>query len=248
MKRHENERLRGWKTKRRIEDMYTDGEVAQLLNKESKKNSVGVSRTETNEREGLLNLIYPQFRQRPRLPCPQRRHPNWSSTPAPMASSLILRSSLPRALTAHHVLLRTLPARHATSSASNYIPGGPIYKGTVNDPTTFPTPSKSAGSHHWAFERLLSAGLVPLTAAAFVTSGTSHPVLDGLLGISLVMHSHIGFDAVLVDYLHKRKFPILGPVATWTLRTVTLGVLVGVYQFNTNDIGLTELIARVWTA
>lgn len=95
-----------------------------------------------------------------------------------------------------------------------------------------------------------------MTAAAFATSGTAYPVLDGLLGISLVMHSHIGvsniancfrhfalltspvkFDAILVDYLHKRKFPILGPLTTWALRTATVGVLVGVYQFNTNDIG-----------
>jgi CybS, succinate dehydrogenase cytochrome B small subunit len=67
-----------------------------------------------------------------------------------------------------------------------------VYKGTVNDPTPFPTPSRSAGSHHWAFERLLSAGLVPLTVAAFVTSGTEYPILDGVLGVSLVMHSHIG--------------------------------------------------------
>ena len=82
-------------------------------------------------------------------------------------------------------------------------------------------------------------------------------MLDGLLGISLVMHSHIGvcpsvflkfsrlsdcnllqFDSMIVDYLHKRKFPIIGPIATWTLRTATLGVLIGVYQFNTNDIGM----------
>lgn len=73
---------------------------------------------------------------------------------------------------------------------------------------------------------------------------------------------------MLVDYVHKRKFPVLGPITTWTLRTVTVGVLVGVYQFNTNDIGtlssffdlhycysdcllnlgLTELIAKVWAA
>lgn len=123
-----------------------------------------------------------------------------------------------------------------------------MYKGTVNDPTTFPPPSRTAGSHHWAFERLLSAGLVPLTVAAFVTSGTNYPILDGVLGVSLVMHSHIGFDSMVVDYLHKRKFPIIGPMMTWTLRTATVGVLVGVYQFNTNDIGLTELIARVWSA
>ena len=62
----------------------------------------------------------------------------------------------------------------------------------MNDPTTFPPPQRSAGSHHWTFERLLSAGLVPLTAAAFVTSGSHAALLDGLLGISLVVHSHIG--------------------------------------------------------
>ncbi|EPQ53371.1 hypothetical protein GLOTRDRAFT_45569, partial [Gloeophyllum trabeum ATCC 11539] len=121
-------------------------------------------------------------------------------------------------------------------------------KGTVNDPTTFPPPSKTHGSYHWAFERLLSAALVPLTGAAFVMSPTAHPVLDGLLGVSLVMHSHIGFDSILVDYVHKRKFPILGPLASWTLRATTVGVLVGVYKFNTEDVGLTELIAKVWTA
>jgi succinate dehydrogenase (ubiquinone) membrane anchor subunit len=67
-----------------------------------------------------------------------------------------------------------------------------IYKGTVNDPTTFPTPSRTHGSYHWAFERILSAGLVPLTGAAFVTSSTAYPVVDALLGVGLVMHSHLG--------------------------------------------------------
>jgi hypothetical protein len=38
---------------------------------------------------------------------------------------------------------------------------------------------------------LLSAGFVPLAVAAFVTSGVNYPVLDGMLGVSLVMHSHI---------------------------------------------------------
>ncbi|KAJ8494724.1 hypothetical protein ONZ45_g13141 [Pleurotus djamor] len=162
-------------------------------------------------------------------------------------STSLLRSTLSRAATRRVPNVAALQVRHATDSTA-YVPGGPIYKGTVNDPTTFPTPSKSHGSYHWAFERLLSAGLVPLTAAAFATSGTNYPILDGILGVSLIMHSHIGFDSVVVDYLHPRKFPVIGRIATWGLRTATVGVLVGVYQFNTNDIGLTELIAKVWTA
>ncbi|KAF8182631.1 mitochondrial inner membrane protein [Pholiota molesta] len=168
-----------------------------------------------------------------------------------MSSTLALRSSLPRAL-AHRAAARSaVQARYATSGAAQdlaYTPGGPILKGTVNDPTCFPPPSRTHGSHHWAFERLLSASLVPLTVAAFATSGSNYPVLDGILGVSLVMHSHLGFDSIVVDYLHPRKFPVLGQVAKWGLRTATVATLVGIYQFNTNDIGLTELIARAWTA
>ena len=78
----------------------------------------------------------------------------------------------------------------------------------MNDPTSFPAPSRTHGSHHWAFERLLSAGLVPLTAAAFATSGSSYPILDGILGVSLVMHSHIGVRrlsslCIGVSYAHR---------------------------------------------
>jgi len=71
-----------------------------------------------------------------------------------------------------------------------------------------------------------------------------------------------------VDYVHPRKFPKLGPTLTWVLRATTVGVLVGVYQFNTEDIGqyfrfppnkdhrselirvlgLTELVAKAWHA
>ncbi|PCH34567.1 mitochondrial inner membrane protein [Wolfiporia cocos MD-104 SS10] len=167
-----------------------------------------------------------------------------------MSASLIARSAVNQriASTFARSSLRPLAFTARSVSDAAYVPGGPIYKGTVNDPTTFPPPSKTHGSYHWAFERLLSAGLVPLTAAAFVTSGSSHALLDGLLGMSLVMHSHIGFDSVLVDYLHPRKFPILGRALTWALRATTVTVLVGVYQFNTNDIGLIELIAKVWHA
>lgn len=52
-----------------------------------------------------------------------------------------------------------------------------------------------------------------------------------------------GFDGVLTDYVHPRKFPVIGPIAKWALRLLTTGVLVGVYQFETNDIGASRLTA-----
>ena len=112
------------------------------------------------------------------------------------------------------------PARRSTTNFA-YVPGGrtspsipltsryrtndelAIYKGTPNDPTTFPPPSRSHGSYHWSFERLLAAGLVPLTTAAFVTSGSSAPLLDGLLGISLIVHSHIGVCGCFFSFPYR---------------------------------------------
>jgi len=34
----------------------------------------------------------------------------------------------------------------------------------------------------------------------------------------------------------------------WTLRIATLLTLIGLYEFETNDVGLTEGIKRVWKA
>ncbi|RXW20050.1 hypothetical protein EST38_g5815 [Candolleomyces aberdarensis] len=160
-----------------------------------------------------------------------------------MSTSLLVRSTLPRAL-AHRAIL---PRNNSTLKHA-YVPGGPIPKGSANDATTFPPPSPTHGSYHWVFERSLSAALIPLTAAAFVTSGSNFPIVDNLLGLSLVIHSHLGFNQAVVDYLHTRKFPVIGRIATWGLRTLTAATLIGVYQFNANNIGLTELIAKVWTA
>lgn len=113
-------------------------------------------------------------------------------------------------------------------------------KGTVNDPTTFPEPNAAHGSNHWAFERTLSVALVPLVAVGMVKHGSS-ALLDSALALSLVVHSHIGFDCILADYLHKRKFPILGPVGSWTLRALTLTTLYGLYEFNTSKFCFTSL-------
>ncbi|KLT41997.1 hypothetical protein CC85DRAFT_261061 [Cutaneotrichosporon oleaginosum] len=129
-----------------------------------------------------------------------------------------------------------------------YIAGGPIIKGTVNDAVAYPAPNKAHGSYHWAFERLLSASLVPLTIAAGVTSPTAHPVLDGVLGLALLSHSYIGFMACIDDYVHERKFGALGTLCRWLLRFGTFGAAYGIYEFNTNDIGLTEFVEKAWKA
>ena len=53
---------------------------------------------------------------------------------------------------------------------------------------------------------------------------------------------------IILDYLNARKAPVVGKIATAALYAATAGTLFSCYQFNTNDIGLTELVARAWTA
>ncbi|KAI9322720.1 CybS-domain-containing protein [Dichotomocladium elegans] len=116
----------------------------------------------------------------------------------------------------------------------------------TNAAATQHAPDRLHGSYHWDVERAASVALVPMFAAEFALG--SSPVLDTLFGVVLPLHLHIGLDALIVDYLNERKAPVIGKIAKATLYAATAGVLVGCYQFNTNDIGLTELIARVWTA
>lgn len=61
--------------------------------------------------------------------------------------------------------------------------------------------------------------------------------MDGVLAVSLIIHSHLGFDQCITDYFHPRKAPFLGPLMVWMLRVATALSVYGVYEFNTNDIG-----------
>lgn len=95
--------------------------------------------------------------------------------------------------------------------------------------------------------RIVAAGLVPLTIAPFA-AGSLNPVMDSVLCALLVIHSHIGFESCIVDYFPKSRVPLVRTLAMWALRigTVTLGY--ALYSFETNDIGITELVSKLWHA
>ncbi|KAI1765067.1 CybS-domain-containing protein [Hypoxylon sp. FL1150] len=138
-------------------------------------------------------------------------------------------------------------AFHA-SSRRNLLPPGPqVIKGTVNDPAPVPDPSPTHGSYHWTFERLVAVGLIPLTLAPF--AGTSlNPGLDAILCSLLLVHSHVGFQSVLIDYIPNSRYPRARKAAMWLLRAATALAGVGLYEFETNDVGLTEAVRRIWKA
>ncbi|KAI8393473.1 CybS-domain-containing protein [Radiomyces spectabilis] len=102
------------------------------------------------------------------------------------------------------------------------------------------------GTYHWTLERASAVTLVPLMSTQMIWG--AHPIVDGLLGVILPFHIHMGFDSCITDYIPKRVYPRLHPLAKWSLRAATALTMWGLYEFNTNDLGVTEGIARIWTA
>ncbi|KAF3921623.1 hypothetical protein AA313_de0207693 [Arthrobotrys entomopaga] len=168
-----------------------------------------------------------------------------------MASTL--RSSSLRLLTSRPTsAIRLLPhtrvaAFHASQRQQILPPGPQVVQGTVNDPVPIPEPNAAHGSYHWAFERIIALGMVPLTVAPFA-AGTANPALDAALGATLVLHSHIGFDACVTDYFPKRQYPKTRAFMVWLLRGATVTAAVGLFSFQTNDVGITEAIKKFWRA
>ena len=96
-------------------------------------------------------------------------------------------------------------------------------------------------------DRAISAALIPLTIAPFA-AGTEWPILDAALCGTILIHSHIGFQSIIIDYVPMKRVPRARKVFWWGLRAATLTVAVGLYEFETNDVGLTEAIKRIWHA
>ncbi|KAF2820372.1 CybS-domain-containing protein [Ophiobolus disseminans] len=140
-----------------------------------------------------------------------------------------------------------IAAFHATQRNQILPPLPQKVLGTANDPVPVPDPDYSHGSYHWSFERIVSAGLIPLTIAPFA-AGSLNPVTDSILCALLVLHSHIGFESCIVDYFPTKRVPLVRKAAMWALRigTVTLGV--ALYSFETNDVGITAAVAQLWHA
>ena len=110
-----------------------------------------------------------------------------------------------------------------------------------------PTPSPSHGHYHWTFERGLAAALVPLTIAPFA-SGSLNPTLDAILGATVLVHSHMGVQAMIIDYVPIKRYRILRKSCHWLLNAATILAAIGLYEFETTDVGLVEATKRLWRA
>ena len=101
------------------------------------------------------------------------------------------------------------------------------------------------GSNHWSFERAISVATFGLISVAAIHP---HSMVDFGLGIIVPLHCHIGFGAIITDYLPKRKFPVVYRFARGALYASTAITIYGLYKYNTEDVGITEGIKTIWAA
>ncbi|XP_023176139.1 succinate dehydrogenase [ubiquinone] cytochrome b small subunit, mitochondrial [Drosophila hydei] len=105
----------------------------------------------------------------------------------------------------------------------------------------------SATSSHtrlWTIERIVSAGLLAVIPAAFIAPSQ---VLDALLAISVVIHTHWGVEAMVVDYMRPSVVGnILPKVSHIALIIMSVATLGGLFYYIKNDVGLANGIKRFW--
>ncbi|KAK3329528.1 CybS-domain-containing protein [Apodospora peruviana] len=138
-------------------------------------------------------------------------------------------------------------AFHTTSRRDLLPPLPQRVDGTVNDPAPIPPTSPSHGSYHWTFDRLLAGALVPLTVAPFA-AGSLNPTMDAVLCAAILIHSHTGFQNIIIDYVPQKRMPRTRKAFMWGLNAATAVVGLALYEFETTDVGLTETVKRIWTA
>lgn len=97
--------------------------------------------------------------------------------------------------------------------------------GTSISPVVYPSVllrsiDKAHGAYHWAFERAISVALIPLTIAPFA-AGSLNPVTDAVFAAALIIHSHIGFESCVIDYIPTRKYGSFAKIMGWVLKIAT---------------------------
>lgn len=73
-------------------------------------------------------------------------------------------------------------------------------------------------------------------------------VLSTLHTVNMYIHPTNSPRACIIDYFPKKRVPLVRSAAMWALRIGTLTLGVALYSFETNDVGITEAVARLWHA
>ena len=68
------------------------------------------------------------------------------------------------------------------------------------------------------------------------------------LPLGVVYTPNGSFRSIVIDYVPDKRLPKTRAFFWWALRAATVIAAIGFFEFETNDVGLTEAIKRIWTA
>lgn len=127
-----------------------------------------------------------------------------------------------------HVALQhqKLPTIRIMSTASNY--------------HYHEKPAAHSHSGLWKAERYLSLALLGVIPAAAVIP---HPIMDYAVALSLVVHTHWGVEAIVVDYVRPSIFgPTIPKISIGLVYVLSSLALGGLFMFNFTDVGITQAV------
>lgn len=105
------------------------------------------------------------------------------------------------------------------------------------------------GSHRGDYERILRYTLIPLSLIPFYTSYTNvalHPLIDATIAVSFLWYCHYGFSSLIIEKIPKGKYTKTHNVSMWSLYTATLLSMCGIYELETENNGIVDLIKGIW--
>ncbi|CCD24882.1 Tim18p NDAI_0E00660 [Naumovozyma dairenensis CBS 421] len=114
---------------------------------------------------------------------------------------------------------------------------------------TLPKPSQVEGSYHEEYEKIAKYSLLPLSLVPFVISmagGVVPPLLDTALATTFLIYIQYGFTSCIIEYLPKEKFHRWHNAAKYLLYSFSSLSLYGIYQLETENNGLIDLISKLW--
>ncbi|CAB4252930.1 similar to Saccharomyces cerevisiae YOR297C TIM18 Component of the mitochondrial TIM22 complex involved in insertion of polytopic proteins into the inner membrane [Maudiozyma barnettii] len=118
-------------------------------------------------------------------------------------------------------------------------------------PGYFETPKDPGlnGKFQEDYQRIMKYTLIPLTLTPFFTSYAGipfHPMLDATLGSVFLLYAHYGFSSLIYQYLPKEKYPRWSTISLWTLYSSSCLAFYGLYELETENNGIVDLINKLW--
>ena len=113
----------------------------------------------------------------------------------------------------------------------------------------------AAGTLHPTWDAIFCATILIHTHIGFEYVFLPDPRAMSLLSGSAVpppphftMLTSLRYRSIIIDYIPVKEYPRARWIFMQGLKVATLAVAVGLYEFETNDVGLTEAVKRIWMA